>query len=284
MSGGNIIIIKKRKANHSAPHGGAWKVAFADFMTAMMAFFLVMWLISQNAITKQAIAAYFRDPGAFESTAGSILKGGGGTGSLDGTPAATKALIDEAQRKALQQAGERIRQELAKQGGWKGLDKQVTVQVTKDGLRIELVDTDESMFFDTGSAHVKPETKRVLALIAVELGRLGKAVILEGHTDSRPYAGDQSYSNWDLSADRANAARRIMQVAGLHPDQVRSVRGYADRELRIANAPFDARNRRVSIVVPFDYTTALLKGGQGIAPAAIPAPTSGFGSGSRPAP
>jgi chemotaxis protein MotB len=250
MSTGNIIIVKKKKGGHGGHHGGAWKVAFADFMTAMMAFFLVMWLISQNQSTKEAIASYFRDPGIFETTAGSIVKGG--NASLDGTPALAKALFEEAQRKALEKAGDKIREEIGKQGGLHGLDKQVSIQLTKEGLRIELLDSEESTFFDSGQSDVKSETERMLGLIATELGRLEMPVIVEGHTDGHPFVGRRTYSNWDLSADRANAARRVMQAAGLNPNQVRSVRGYADRQLRIADAPFDPRNRRVSVVVPIE--------------------------------
>jgi chemotaxis protein MotB len=254
MSTGNIIIVKKKKGGHGGHHGGAWKVAFADFMTAMMAFFLVMWLISQNQSTKEAIASYFRDPGIFETTAGSIVKGG--NAGLDGTPALTKALFEEAQRKALERAGEKIREEIGKQGGLHGLDKQVSIQLTKEGLRIELLDSEESTFFDSGQSNVKSETERMLGLIATELGRLEMPVIVEGHTDGHPFVGSRTYSNWDLSADRANAARRVMQAAGLNPNQVRSVRGYADRQLRIADAPFDPRNRRVSVVVPIENAPA----------------------------
>lgn len=254
MSTGNIIIIKKKKAAHAGHHGGAWKVAFADFMTAMMAFFLVMWLVGQNSNTKQAIASYFRDPGIFETTKGSVLKGG--ENSLDGVPSVAKALFEEAQRKALERAGAKIREEIAKQGGLNGLDKQVSIQLTKEGLRIELLDSEESMFFDSGKSNVKSETERMLGLIATELGRLEMPVIVEGHTDGHAFVGSQTYSNWDLSADRANAARRVMQAAGLHANQVRSVRGYADRQLRIADAPFDARNRRVSVVVPIENSPA----------------------------
>ncbi len=252
MSGNqNIIIIKKKKGGHAGHHGGAWKVAFADFMTAMMAFFMVMWLIAMKQDVKAAIAAYFRDPGVFETTKGALV--GGGAGTLNGTPNPTTAAITEdAARRVLEQAGKRIRDKLAADMSLKGLGKQVEIQMTKEGLRIELVDTAEAMFFDSGSSHVKGETERMLAVIAHELGDLNKPVIVEGHTDSLPYSNTNEYTNWDLSADRANAARRIMQASGLRPEQVQLVRGFADRQLRIGGAPLDPRNRRVSIVVPFE--------------------------------
>jgi chemotaxis protein MotB len=247
-----IIIKKKGRGAHAAHHGGAWKVAFADFMTAMMCFFLVMWLISQNQSTRAAIAAYFRDPGVFETTsAGGLMNQG--TGALDGAGQTSySALVEEANRQRLQKTAKRIEEEIAKAGGLKGLEKQVDVQVTSEGLRIELQDTDNSMFFDSGSARIHPESERVLALIAQELEKLARPVVVEGHTDSRPYGGDRAYSNWDLSADRANAARRVMESGGLSPARISAVRGFADRRPRILNDPLDARNRRVSIVVPLD--------------------------------
>lgn len=251
MSGNNIIIVKKKKGGHGGHHGGAWKVAFADFMTAMMAFFMVMWLIAMKQDVKAAIAAYFRDPGAFESTRGGLMEGGAGI--LDGSSASpAKTAIQETPRQALERAAQRLRQELAKEVGLEQLGRQVEIRITNEGLRIELLDSEETMFFESGSAKLKGGTERMLGLIAKELGRLGRPVIVEGHTDSRPYAGRNAYSNWDLSADRANSARRVIEASGLSPNQIRSVRGYADRHLRIAAAPQDARNRRVSLVVPLD--------------------------------
>lgn len=247
-----VVIRKKVKRAHAAHHGGAWKVALADFMTAMMCFFLVMWLINQNVQTKGAIAAYFRDPGVFKTTSdGGLLDRG--PAALDGTGGtAQSALVEETAREALRQAARHIEEEMSRAGGLKGLEKQVQIQVTEEGLRIELQDSEQTMFFDTASAHVNPETERVLTLIAAELGRLARPVIVEGHTDSRPYSADGAYSNWELSADRANAARRVMEAGGLTREQVTGVRGYADRHLRVAGQPLDPRNRRVSIVVPLD--------------------------------
>jgi chemotaxis protein MotB len=252
------IIIKRKKGGHAGHHGGAWKVAFADFMTALMAFFMVMWLISMKKDIKVSVAAYFRDPGAFDATknAGKGPDGAGGTGILPGAAAlksnASDAGTREAVKQAMQAAAGRLKNELGKIGGMKGLEKQVEITLTNEGMRIELLDSEESMFFDTGSARVKAETERLLVLIAKELAELAKPIIVEGHTDRRPYLTDTGYSNWDLSVDRANSARRLMQGGGLGPQLVREVRGYADLRPRIKDDPFNARNRRVSIIVPYD--------------------------------
>jgi chemotaxis protein MotB len=252
------IIIKRKKGGHAAHHGGAWKVAFADFMTALMAFFMVMWLISMKKDIKLAVSAYFRDPGAFQTTSkgGIGTDGAGGSGILPGAATlkatGSDAAVRKAVKEAMQQAASRLKNELAKIGGMKGLEKQVEITLTNEGMRIELLDSDESMFFDTGSATVKADTERLLVLIAKELAHLAKPIIVEGHTDRRPYSSEIGYSNWDLSVDRANSARRLMQGGGLGPDMVKEVRGYADLRPRVTDNPLDARNRRVSIIVPYD--------------------------------
>ena len=148
---------------------------------------------------------------------------------------------------------------------WRGrrsssdLKKQIEIKLTNEGLRIELLESPDSLFFDTGSAKIKAETVRLLGAIAKELSELKNGVVFEGHTDSRPYSTTDGYTNWELSADRANAARRVMEENGLHPGQVREVRGCADTRLRNAKDPLDAQNRRVSIIVA---NTAALAGGQ----------------------
>jgi len=256
------IIIKRKKGGHAGHHGGAWKVAFADFMTALMAFFMVMWLISMKKDIKVAVAAYFRDPGAFQTTknGGVGPEGPGGSGILPGSASLKSngpsgAATGQAVKEAMQQASSRLKAELSKIAGMKGLEKQVEITLTNEGMRIELLDSDESMFFDSGSSKVNGDTEKLLVLIAKELSQLAKPVIVEGHTDRRPYSSATGYSNWDLSVERANSARRLMQTGGLGPDMVREVRGYADLRLRVKENPYDARNRRVSIIVPFDDLT-----------------------------
>ncbi len=247
MSHPPIVIVKKRRGHHGA-HGGAWKVAYADFVTAMMAFFLVMWLVGQSKAVRAGVAGYFRNPGAFASQQGNgVLTGGR---HLSDEPSeAQPAAQTAADRAALEQSAAHIRERLNALPELKALRDQVELTVTDEGLRIDLVERDNSSFFDTGSAVMHPETERLLALIARELGTLPNDVVVEGHTDSRQYTNTDKYTNWELSADRANAARRVLERQGLHPGQVVGVRGLADRHPRIAANPLDPRNRRVSVLV-----------------------------------
>jgi chemotaxis protein MotB len=245
-SDNNIIIVRKKKGGHGGHHGGAWKVAFADFMTAMMAFFLVMWLVGQSKPVKAAIASYFRDPGAFDTKAGGkgILDGGQGPAN---TP--TAAISAAAERQALELSVSHIKEQLDKLSELKTLSNQIEFTITSEGLRIDLLEADKSSFFASGSAGVLPATARILSIIAKEIGTLDNRIIIEGHTDSHKYASAEGYGNWELSADRANAARRVMEREGLKATQVSAVRGHADRELRVPGDPFDPRNRRVSVIV-----------------------------------
>jgi chemotaxis protein MotB len=250
-----VIIVRKVKRGGHGAHGGAWKVAYADFVTAMMAFFLVMWLVGQSKGVKASIASYFRDPGVFEHDNGKAPIAGGDLhvdpmNHSEPLPADTQKLED-AERQLLEQTAKRIRQQLAENPALKKLEKQIEIQITREGLRIELLEGDEPTFFASGSAALTPGTERVLALIARELGTLKNPVVVEGHTDSRPYAAAQKggYSNWELSADRANAARRAMEKGGLFDGQVHGIRGYADTSLRVKENPLDPHNRRVTVIV-----------------------------------
>jgi chemotaxis protein MotB len=243
---GQPIVVIKKSQHHGGHHGGAWKVAYADFVTAMMAFFLVMWLVNQSKPVKAAIGGYFREPGVFETgTGGRGVLPGGAAVDQHAQPPAEPASV----RKALERAITRIRERIEQVPEFKTLSKQIEFTVTPDGLRIDLIDEEQSSFFDSGSAVMRNETERILGFIARELGALSEAVAIEGHTDSRPYASSDRYSNWELSADRANAARRVMERNGLKPEQVSEVRGLADRELKVPSQPLDPKNRRVSILV-----------------------------------
>jgi chemotaxis protein MotB len=257
-----IIIIKKKRGGHHGHHGGAWKVAYADFVTAMMAFFLVMWLVSQSSEVKQSVAGYFRDPGVFEHERSTGMLAGGTPGMEPGrSPEAMTPKPDPAammrERQALTSAAEQIRQKLVNAPGIATLRDQIEFTLTAEGLRIELVERAGSSFFDSGSSVLRGESVKILAIIAGELNELPNDVALEGHTDSRQYASGERYGNWELSAERANAARREMQSGGIKPEQITTVRGFADRQLHVKDQPLDPRNRRVSIVVKSQAAAAL---------------------------
>ena len=242
-----VIIIKKKKGGHGGHHGGAWKVAYADFVTAMMAFFLVMWLVNQSQEVKDAVAGYFKDPGIFEHEGGrSPIASGSG---IVGAGAAGQQAEVEVATAALERAAARIKEQIKAIPGFRNLEEHIEVKVTSEGLRIELQEGGQDTFFDSGSARVKGQTREVLRVIAKELAQLTQSIAIEGHTDAAPFGRDQAYTNWELSADRANAARRIMESAGLPVTHVKAIRGFADTLLRTPAEPFNPRNRRVSIVV-----------------------------------
>jgi chemotaxis protein MotB len=256
-----IIIDKKHRGGHAGHHGGAWKVAYADFVTAMMAFFLVMWLVTQSQEVKASVAGYFRDPGVFdyEKSTG-VLPGGTPGVEAGGAPTAVPppspaALLQE--QRVLAGAAEHIRERLAISPSLATLTDQIEFTITSEGLKIELIERSDSSFFDSGSAELRGESEHILQIISAELTRLENDVVLEGHTDRHQYADSNRYSNWELSADRANAARRAMARAGLRNGQVKGVRGFADTQLHVKDSPLDPRNRRISIVVRSQAATAL---------------------------
>jgi chemotaxis protein MotB len=259
-----VIIIKKRRGGgHGGHHGGAWKVAYADFVTAMMAFFLVMWLVSQSQEVKESVAGYFREPGVFEFERSNGMLAGGTPGMEPGrspdamTPKPDPAALQR-EKQALMAAAEQIRKKLMNAPGIATLRDQIEMTLTSEGLRVELVERAGSSFFDSGSSVLRGESTQILGIIARELKELPNDIVLEGHTDSRPYAnGEHGYGNWELSSDRANAARRAVQTAGIVAEQIKTVRGFADRQLHVQDQPLDPRNRRVSIVVRSSAAAAL---------------------------
>jgi chemotaxis protein MotB len=255
MKGGNgqtVVVIKKTAPAKHAHHGGAWKVAYADFVTAMMAFFLVMWIVGQSAQTKEAIAGYFRDPVAFENKTGAgsgVLPGADSGLQGGGRPVPAPPTDIKSATATLERAAEHLREALSKAPDFDSIKHRIEIQVTAEGLRIELLEAPDDGFFASGSAELKPDTIRILAIIALELRRLENKIAVEGHTDQRPYAPGRAYSNWELSTDRANAARRVLQEAGIPEKQLDAIRGFASTRLRVPTAPLAPENRRISIVV-----------------------------------
>lgn len=230
------IIVIKKKYGHQAHHGGAWKVAYADFVTAMMALFIVLWLMTASQDVQRNISGYFRDPKGFGKQTGSSMGGNGESLSISKDHMdLLKSQMEQAMRK---------RPEFSK------LKDYVDMTVTGEGLRIELLENEKGVFFESGQAAPTDAGKELITDLAREIGKLKNSILVEGHTDSKPYQS-ATYSNWELSADRANAARRIMEDNGLRPGQVKQVRGFSDQQLRLPDEPENPRNRRISIIIQY---------------------------------
>jgi len=269
-----FIIKKVRRRVNESPHGGAWKVAYADFVTAMMALFIVLWIIAHNQNIRSSVAQYFRDPGAVHKTAAGVLNGIDGIKTFTDPKPATPAVqpkppeqpqASEVER--LREEGEKLKQIIAGIPDLARFKDQIQITITKEGLRIELIEQSEGLFFDIGSARLKQDAAQLLRLIASRIGTFSNDVVIEGHTDSRPYIRT-GYNNWDLSTDRANSARRVLEEGGIREKQITSVNGYADRRLKNPSKPLDFSNRRVTILVAF--STSIQTETKAIAPAAAP--------------
>jgi chemotaxis protein MotB len=228
------IIVVKKKGHHGGHHGGAWKVAYADFVTAMMSLFIVLWLMNSSEKIKKAVAGYFNDPKGTANLLGTTMSGNG----VEVRPDDKMKLLKEKLEEEI-----RAKTELEK------LSKQIEITITAEGLRIELLEGKNGTFYQSGSAQLSDAGQELLALLAGELKTLPNGLLIEGHTDAAPYSSENGYSNWELSADRANAARRLLQQDGVRGDQVTQVRGYANQMLRVKTNPYDPSNRRISILV-----------------------------------
>jgi chemotaxis protein MotB len=268
------IIIKKVKKGGHAAHGGAWKIAYADFVTAMMAFFLLMWLLgSTTEGDKKGIADYFASPlkvallggGSGSGDSSHVVKGGGQDltrangqvrrGDLEATRSTINLhVLKEQQKKAevtrLEQLKEQIENDLRNNAKFAQFSSQIKLDMTKDGLRIQIVDEQQRPMFDVGSAAVKPYMRELLRAIGSILTEVPNRLTLEGHTDATPFGNnDRSYSNWELSSDRANASRRELMAGGLEENRVIRVQGMAASSPFITDDPLDPQNRRISIIV-----------------------------------
>jgi chemotaxis protein MotB len=235
------IIIIKKVSGHGGHHGGAWKVAYADFVTAMMALFIVLWLMNSSKPVQEAVGGYFRDPHGLAQKKGSALGGAGET-----APVVKKEDMAKLKQELL-----KLMEQLA---DFNKLKKQIEMTVTPEGLKIELMEDPKGTFFENGKAQPTPVMQTLLKVLSVQIGKLPNPVSIEGHTDARPFSDSQTYGNWELSTDRANAARRLMQNSGVRPDQVVQVRGYADQNLRKPLQPEDASNRRVTLIIQYVKT------------------------------
>lgn len=268
------IIIKKVKKHGHGHHGGSWKIAFADFVTAMMAFFLLMWLLaSLNKAQKEGIADYFKQPTKIGIIGGDsmgtrtmdVVGGGQNIERQDGVVSAanqpvsvqeTNAKIKKpgqraSEIKSLNELRDNIMIAMQKDPALSGLKKQLLMDKTKEGLRIQLIDNKDEPMFELGSDEMSDEMKAVLAKIAKLINQVENKVAIQGHTDAHPYHNpeDIKQTNWELSTQRANAARRALVAAGVPEDKFVRIAGYASTILLNQGDPLDERNRRITILV-----------------------------------
>jgi len=262
-----IIVIKRKKQAHGH-HGGAWKVAYADFVTAMMALFIVLWLLSSSEQVQKAVGGYFTDPTGSGKELGNGLRGIGGE-SL------TVNKMDMSKIK------DKLDQAVKQTAPLQKMKEHVVMTVTGEGLRVELTEGQQAgFFFQSGSPDPSGMGKDMLSTLAAEIGKLPNTVIIEGHTDNKALA-KKDYTNWELSTDRANSARRWMEQNGMRPDQVVQVRGFADQKPRDSSTPDDPSNRRITVIIqnPEDKTgfgaegATGAKAGTGAAAPAAPKPS-----------
>ena len=290
------IVVKKIKKGGHGHHGGAWKVAYADFVTAMMAFFLLMWLLgSTTQEERQGISDYFQNPSAIEGPGGastSMIKLGGAqeVPRGEGEPLKQEAApaveqIDTKEDKArLDKLMEELKKQIESSPMLKDFKDQLLLDITSEGLRIQIVDKENRPMFDLGGTQLKSYTREILDEITKTINQVPNHVSITGHTDATPYGRERrDYSNWELSADRANAARREMESAGMPDKKFGRVVGLADSVMFDKTNPFSPVNRRISIVVLNKATERAIgldegpstgKAGVPAAPVAPPAPAA----------
>jgi chemotaxis protein MotB len=234
------IIIIKKKSGHGGHHGGAWKVAYADFVTAMMALFIVLWMMNASKQVQEAVGGYFKDPRGTAKVVGTNKNGAGDYVAM--------------KKEDMLKLKEELLQAIHHLDPDNKLKDRIEITITQEGLRIELMESAKGTFFELGSDKPTPALVELLQVLAQELGKLPNKISIEGHTDSKPFSGVRTYDNWDLSSGRANEARRMMQSEGVRSDQISQVRGFADQRLRLPQSPEDPSNRRISLIVQYLIT------------------------------
>jgi chemotaxis protein MotB len=243
------IIIKKKKSHGHAHHGGSWKVAYADFVTAMMAFFMVMWIMGLSDDTKAQIQGYFNDPIGFvksQPKSRTVISPKGLPSPKPGQNPLSPQKMDRQSMKNLQEELKKVEEDHPE---LKDLLEKVKIEMTEEGLRIEFLE-DKNDFFESGQADLKPGAKKVIDVIGRKLAQSGRQMTIEGHTDSEPFAGDPM-GNFKLSSARASALSSELGRMGVSPVKVKRVAGLADTALRDPAHPMSAVNRRVTIMLPF---------------------------------
>jgi chemotaxis protein MotB len=234
----------KKVAGHGGHHGGAWKVAYADFVTAMMALFLVLWLVSQaDTKLKQSIASYFRSPGVFDTMDGGILP------NAKKVSKEPTALTSKDEEQTLFAVSEALKKKFEKKPEFSKIKDKVQIELTEEGIRIEIIDKADQISFQVGGTELSDDAKLILSEIAKAICELSNPLVIGGHTDARVFPSQNGYTNWELSTDRANSARRYLESQCVKPEQIRRIIGYADSKPIYPRDPYSPANRRISIVV-----------------------------------
>ncbi len=242
-----IIRIVKKGHGHGH-HGGAWKVAFADFMTAMMALFIVLWILTQSEDTKRGVGGYFRDP------TGKALLGAGPKESssqmsvVSGKTATTMVPTNAQAIRALEAEADKLREVIEESPELQEIKDQISIEVTAEGVRVEINDSGKEPLFESGSSRLSSKLSAALQVLAREYQKHPQPIVLEGHTDNQQYSHHSAMTNWELSTQRANEARNVMEQSGLSADKIFMIRGYADRRPRFTDQS-DPRNRRISMLL-----------------------------------
>ncbi|MNO37271.1 Motility protein B [compost metagenome] len=307
MENNQPIIIKRVKRYEAGHHAGAWKIAFADFATAMMAFFLVLWLLSTaTPEQKIAIAGYFKDPIGFSESGTPYIIDMGGSPKLapertinpdidaepqpDVTPQINRAQIEsmaeQVERERLELLLQELQNKVNENPQLQKFKDQILFEITQDGLRIQIMDAENRPMFDLGSARLQPYFEDILLAMADTIKAVSNKISISGHTDAKPYAGAGEYGNWELSANRANAARRVLVTGGYPNDQVARVVGYASSSLFDRQDPLNPVNRRIDIIVLTKKAQREIEGEQNAPEAAkpqVPAPAEQPGAAIEPA-
>lgn len=287
MSSGNQpIIVKRVKKSADAKHGGSWKIAFADFAIAMMAFFLVLWLLSTaTPEQKKAIASYFQDPIGFSHSASPYVIDLGGTP----TPSSSETLnpstnpdsvlnlktetpegldkddgnlMEQLEQERLSLLLRELQNRLDENPRLEPYMDQISLAITQDGLRIQISDAENRPMFALGSAKLQPHFEDILYMMADSIRAVPNKISIGGHTDAKPYVGERSFGNWELSANRANAARRALSLGGLSDSQIARVSGFASSMLYDTKDPYNPVNRRIDILVLNKRAQDALEGGE----------------------
>jgi chemotaxis protein MotB len=246
-----IIIRKVNKKSHGGHHGGSWKVAYADFVTAMMAFFLLLWLLSMTSPEqKNALSDYFNSFSVFkdqsQQSGTSILDKSTGVLDVKRSVQSESTRVKAEKKTTAEELGKIMR--IAIEDKLQAVKNQVFIDSTKEGIRIQIVDNEGSEIFRSGSDEPTEKARQIIRLVSENIRETPNRIVIEGHTDSAPFKSSQK-SNWELSTSRASAARRELENNGIDPSRIARVVGYADQEPLIKEDPKDLKNRRISIIV-----------------------------------